>query len=89
MNVIIAYLDSMFSAYPQTPRLLEAKAELQGMMEDAYTSFIGVAYDDSALEVYPITPTQDTWDQLNDRVVQCVVTDPAGQTTGSLKGSAR
>nr|WP_272928656.1 permease prefix domain 1-containing protein [Leucobacter luti] len=30
----------MFSAYPQTPRLLEAKAELHGMMEDAYTSLI-------------------------------------------------
>lgn len=40
MNVIIAYLDAMFSAYPQTPRLLEAKAELQGMMEDAYASLI-------------------------------------------------
>ncbi|WP_235564131.1 septum formation family protein [Microbacterium sp. Root553] len=61
----------------------------QECIGDAYTSFIGVAYDDSALEVYPITPTQDTWDQLNDRVVQCVVTDPAGQTTGSLKGAAR
>ncbi|QIM16985.1 hypothetical protein G7067_12150 [Leucobacter insecticola] len=40
MNVIIAYIDTMFSAYPQTPRLLEAKAELQGMMEDAYTGLI-------------------------------------------------
>ncbi|PRI11708.1 permease prefix domain 1-containing protein [Leucobacter massiliensis] len=40
MNVIIAYLDTMFSAYPQTPRMIEAKAELQGMMEDAYTSLI-------------------------------------------------
>lgn len=40
MNVIIAYLDTMFSAYPLTPRMLEAKAELQTMMEDAYTGFI-------------------------------------------------
>ncbi|MEB4615175.1 permease prefix domain 1-containing protein [Leucobacter sp. M11] len=40
MNVIIAYLETMFSTYPQTPRLLEAKAELQGMMEDAYASLI-------------------------------------------------
>ena len=36
MNVIIAYLDTMFSPYPRTPRMLEAKAELQAMMEDAY-----------------------------------------------------
>lgn len=40
MNVVIAYLDTMFSAYPQTPRLLEAKAELRAMMEDAYTALI-------------------------------------------------
>ncbi|EYT51658.1 hypothetical protein H490_0115130 [Leucobacter sp. UCD-THU] len=40
MNVIIAYLDTMFSAYPQTPRMLEAKTELQTMMEDAYASLI-------------------------------------------------
>ncbi|WP_084039473.1 permease prefix domain 1-containing protein [Demequina sp. NBRC 110053] len=40
MNVIFAYLDTMFSTYPQTPRMLEAKTELRGMMEDAYTSLI-------------------------------------------------
>ncbi|WP_309128962.1 permease prefix domain 1-containing protein [Microbacterium sp.] len=40
MNVITAYLDTMFSAHPQTPRMLEAKAELQAMMEDAYASLI-------------------------------------------------
>lgn len=40
MNVIHAYLESMFSAYPQTPRLAEAKTELLGMMEDAYSNLI-------------------------------------------------
>ncbi|MDR3360809.1 MAG: permease prefix domain 1-containing protein [Bifidobacteriaceae bacterium] len=40
MNVVIAYLETMFSVYPQTPRLQEAKAELQAMMEDAYTGLI-------------------------------------------------
>lgn len=40
MNVIHAYLDTMFSAYPSTPRMLEAKDELRTMMEDAYTGFI-------------------------------------------------
>lgn len=38
MNVVIAYLETMFSAYPVTPRMLEAKAELQAMMEDAYAA---------------------------------------------------
>ncbi len=40
MDVINAYLETMFSPYPQTPRLLEAKEELRGMMEDAYNEAI-------------------------------------------------
>ncbi|MFT4157827.1 MAG: septum formation family protein [Microbacterium sp.] len=54
---------------------------------DAFTNFVGLTYNESTLEVYPLTPTQETWDELNDRVIQCIVSDPAGQTTGSLKGS--
>ncbi len=64
-------------------------AASQECIGDAYTSFVGVAFEASVLEVYPITPTQQTWDELNDRVVQCVISDPDGQTTGSLKGAAR
>jgi len=40
MNVITAYLDTMFAAYPPSSRMLEAKAELHTMMEDAYTAFL-------------------------------------------------
>lgn len=54
-----------------------------------FTDFIGVAYDDSTLEVYPITPTKRTWEELDDRVIQCVVSDPAGPVEASLKGAAR
>lgn len=39
MNVISAYLDTMFSTYPASARMLEAKAELHGMMEDAYAGY--------------------------------------------------
>lgn len=36
MNVIHAYLDTMFSKYPSTSKMKEAKDELREMMEDAY-----------------------------------------------------
>lgn len=36
MDVIDAYLATMFSPYPATPRMVEAKSELRQMMEDAY-----------------------------------------------------
>ncbi|MFS0854223.1 hypothetical protein [Microbacterium sp. 179-I 3D4 NHS] len=64
-------------------------AASQECIGDAYTNFVGIGYDQSTLEVYPITPTKDTWDGYDDRIVQCVISDPAGQTTGSLEGAAR
>jgi hypothetical protein len=67
----------------------DVDAATEQCVGDAFTSFVGVAWDSSTLEVYPITPTQETWDQLNDRIIQCVISDPAGPTTGSLAGSAR
>ncbi|MGN8025689.1 septum formation family protein [Microbacterium sp. 22242] len=63
--------------------------EVNKCAEDAFTSFIGVAYDASSLDVSYMTPTKDTWEKMNDRLVQCIVSDPAGQTIGSLKGAAR
>lgn len=49
MNVINAYLDTMFSPYPHTPRMLEAKVELQAMMEDAYQGLTakGVSHNEA------------------------------------------
>lgn len=47
MNVITAYLETMFSAYPQTPRMLGAKGELQGMMEDAYSALIAEGHSEN------------------------------------------
>ena len=56
---------------------------------DAYTSFVGVGYQESAFDVTTLTPSQESWEQNNDRVIQCIIYDPEGQTTGSLKGVAR
>lgn len=53
MNVIITYLDTMFTPYPQSPRMLEAKAELQAMMEDAYQGLVdkGVSHNEAVGKV--------------------------------------
>ncbi len=47
MNTIIAYLETMFGTYPQTPKLFEAKAELRTMMEDAYQGFIAAGMSEN------------------------------------------
>lgn len=54
-----------------------------------FESFVGMAYDVSTLDIFPLTPTEQGWDELADREIICTVYDPAGQTSGSLKGAAR
>lgn len=47
MNVISAYLDTMFATYPATPRMLDAKAELHTMMEDAYAGYLSAGLSEN------------------------------------------
>lgn len=53
-----------------------------------WKDFVGIAYESSTLEVYPIYPTQTSWEQADDRLVTCAIYDPAKQVTGSLEGAA-
>lgn len=55
----------------------------------SFTDFVGVAWDDSTLDVWYLSPTEQTWNEMDDRLIQCIVTDPAGPTTGTLKGSKK
>lgn len=63
--------------------------EAEKCQGDAFTQFVGIDSSSSSLEVVYLAPTKTTWDEMNDRLIQCIITDPAGQTTGSLKGAAR
>jgi hypothetical protein len=58
-----------------------------GCME-AFSGFVGTAYDRSVLEYVYLSPTRKTW-LVDDRRVSCFVTDPAGTVTGTLRGAAR
>mgnify|MGYP001606086056 CR=1 FL=1 len=54
-----------------------------------FTDFVGIPWDDSTLDVWYLSPTEQTWNQMNDRLIQCIISDPAGQTTGTLKDSKK
>lgn len=55
----------------------------------AFESFIGLAYEQSELEIYYLAPSEDSW-RNGDRAVMCAVYHPRiDELTGSLKGSAR
>ena len=54
-----------------------------------FEGFIGMPYDDSALEFFTYQPTEASWETQDDREIVCVVVDPNVKTTGTLKGVAR
>ena len=53
-----------------------------------FEAFVGISYEESALDVFPITPTEGSWNDQDDRLVSCGIWDPSQQVTGSLAGAA-
>lgn len=54
-----------------------------------FTTYVGLDYQGSQLEILPVTPTQDGWSR-GDRRFFCALYDPGqSRLTGSLRGSAR
>lgn len=60
--------------FPGTSEL-ERRAEAV-CIGDAFEQYVGTAYDDSALDVTYVTPSEDSW-AAGDRDVVCVATLPA------------
>ncbi len=50
-----------------------------------FEKFIGLSYDESVYGYTGFYPTQETWDQLDDRTLQCIVSSEE-PVTDSLKG---
>jgi len=56
----------------------------------AFQGFVGLDYDSSIYEISTITPTAESWAQLEDREVLCLIGQAEGTlTTGTAKGTAK
>ncbi len=54
----------------------------------AFADYVGIAWEESSLQFSYYFPTTGSWES-GDREVLCLVYDPAGQLTGSVKDSAK
>ena len=54
-----------------------------------FATWVGVPFDDSTLDYTYYVPTEDGWNDYDDREVSCIVFDPAGKVTGTLLASGR
>ncbi|RKS10399.1 putative regulator of septum formation [Nocardiopsis sp. Huas11] len=53
----------------------------------AFTDFVGVPWEESALYAYPLTPTEDSWNRIDDREILCYVYNPDEMVTGTMQGA--
>ena len=53
-----------------------------------FEEFVGLSYEESVLEIGLYPPVEEMWD-AGERSVVCVVSDPAGDTTGTLADAHR
>ena len=75
------------SAYPGVNAV--DKAAVDGCLA-RFHAFVGVAYEYSELDVYYLHPTEESWDELDDREIVCMVTAMDGSSlTGTMRGSGR
>lgn len=44
---------------------------------------------DSELDIWPMHPTEDSWNTMDDREVVCSLWDPAAQASGTLVDAQR
>jgi Septum formation len=65
---------------------LDARTEKLCMTE--FEQFIGIAIDESLLDVDYYVPDKESW-QTGTHLVLCVVYDPAGKTVGTLRAARR
>jgi hypothetical protein len=57
----------------------------------AFAEYVGIDYDNSTLYLSFYYPTAETWAQINDREILCIVTttdDYTTKSTGSVEGAA-
>ncbi|NLG54415.1 MAG: hypothetical protein GX542_02010 [Rhodococcus sp.] len=72
-------------SYPGEDAAIDEAAEECSI---AFDSFVGMDYQDSVLDLFYLYPTEESWAE-GDRVVSCLIGDPDGETSGTLRGANR
>ena len=85
--VQVTWLDYVGSTGLDTVDAIIADADATCIPE--FATFVGLAYEESALDYWPMYPTAGSWEN-GDREVLCIAWDPSGaKLTGTLAGAAR
>ncbi|MEX0151956.1 septum formation family protein [Microbacterium sp. LMI1-1-1.1] len=87
-----AHDDEVYSAYlmddGEYPGADETTEQASAACETKFDTFIGLSYQESELDFWPMTPTPQSWAE-GDREVLCIAFDPVGKVTGTLASAQR
>ena len=60
----------------------------EGCTGARFEDYVGLPYEESEVFAAPLTPTEQTWNEADDRTVICfAVTSDGSETEGSVKGA--
>lgn len=87
-----AHWDEIFHEYTMSgteyPGDKAVREEATAVCRAEFTEFVGIPYEESRYDFWVITPTQLSWNKMDDRIVQCAAYDPrTTAVTGTLDGA--
>lgn len=82
-NEVYAVFDVSFDAFPGDDQMADAAFS---QCLDRFSTFVGIDYESSSLDITALYPSSQSWSAQNDREVVCAIYDMNG---GKLQGSAK
>jgi hypothetical protein len=73
--------------YPSDDEIIAAIEE--ECLDPTFADYFGEPYETSEIEIFPITPTAESWEEVDDREVVCAGYIEGERVEGSLQGSGR
>ena len=85
-NEVFALIQYTGESFPG-PETMQAEA--RDLCIGDFEAYVGLAYEESELEVYPLVPTSGSWDDGDREIVCALYALDLSELTGSMKGAAR
>jgi hypothetical protein len=73
-------------SYDEFPGDAALSAEAEAICLDSFEAFAGIGYESSVLDVFPMHPTQGSWDEGDREIICAVYHVDLEKLTGSVKG---
>jgi hypothetical protein len=85
---VFALFDLDGDEYPGTAEV--QRLALEGCTGSRFEDYVGLPYAESEIFAGPLVPTEETWNEADDRTVICFAGSEDGSPTeGSVKGADR